>query len=113
MNAVITGATKGIGLAVSELFAKNGLDLCLCARNEKDLQSLMSKLKQINPEISVFIKVCDLSQKNQVIEFGNYCLEKLNSVDILVNNAGIFLPGNIYSPPGPHHPLVCLFSLSY
>lgn len=99
MNAVITGATKGIGKALSELFAKNGLNLCLCARSENDLQELRSNLNKINPKVSVFIKACDLSQKSQVIEFGNYCLEKLNEIDILVNNAGIFLPGNIYNEP--------------
>ncbi len=99
MNAVITGATKGIGKALSVLFAKKGVHLSLCARSEKDLQDLKKELENINPAISVFYHACDLSQKSNVIAFGNFSLEKLGAIDILINNAGIFLPGNIYNEP--------------
>lgn len=99
MNAVITGATKGIGKAVAELFAAKGLNLGLCARNENDLATLAEKLLHIDPAIKVYTKATDLSVKNNVIAFGNFCLENLGTIDILINNAGIFLPGNLYNEP--------------
>jgi short-subunit dehydrogenase len=39
-NIVITGATKGIGKAVAEMFVKQSNDICICSRNEKDLIAL-------------------------------------------------------------------------
>jgi short-subunit dehydrogenase len=35
MNAVITGATKGIGRAITEKFASEGFNIAICARNKK------------------------------------------------------------------------------
>ena len=40
MNVIITGATKGIGLAIAEKFAAEGFNLALNARNADDLKSL-------------------------------------------------------------------------
>ncbi len=99
MNAIITGATKGIGKAAAELFASKGVNLSLCARSEKDLIELKDALMQINPAITIHIKPCDVSIKQEVFAFSDFCLEKLKTIDILMNNAGIFLPGNLYEEP--------------
>jgi short-subunit dehydrogenase len=96
MNAIITGATKGIGRATAELFAKNGWNLYLAARSSVDLANLQQELKLRYPHISVFIKPCDLSIQEQVHEFADACLKQFNSVEVLMNNAGIFEPGNIH-----------------
>lgn len=99
MNAIITGATKGIGRATAELFAQKGIHLCLCARHEQDLIELQTLLLKINPQVKVHIKPCDLSIKDEVMDFAAFCLSHFDQVDILINNAGIFLPGNIYDEP--------------
>ena len=56
----------------------------------------MAELQTANPGCVVKAKVIDVSKKEQVIEFGNWCLQ-FGSPDILINNAGQFLPGSVYS----------------
>jgi len=95
MNAIITGATKGIGLAIAKALAQNGINLALCSRNEMDLSSVKEALLQINPEITVFTCAADCSLKEDVIRFAAEAERELQSIKIIVNNAGLFLPGNI------------------
>lgn len=95
MNAVITGATKGIGKAIAIAFCKEGFNMVLCSRTQEDLELFKSELLAINPNIDVFIKSVDVSQKSEVIEFGDYVKSVFPTIDILVNNAGVFLPGEI------------------
>ena len=95
MNAVITGATKGIGKAIAIAFCKEGFNLALCSRTQEDLELFKSELMAINPNIDVFIKAVDVSQKSEIIGFGDYVKSVFSTIDILVNNAGVFLPGEI------------------
>lgn len=99
MNIIITGATKGIGRAVARLFASKGFDVCACARSKQDLEALKSELLALNDKIKVFVKSCDVSKKNEVFEFAEFCLTHMGKVDILINNAGVFLPGTICDEP--------------
>ena len=96
MNIVISGATKGIGWAIAEKFAKEGANLALCARSLTDLETSKTKLAKINPAIEVLYKVCDVSQKEEVWGFADFILSNWKKVDALVNNAGVFLPGEIH-----------------
>lgn len=95
MNIVITGGTKGIGLAIAHTFAKEGFDLAICSRSEDDLNSLKENFQKDYPEIQVITKVTDMSKKEAVEAFAKFIKDKWKQVDILVNNAGIFLPGEI------------------
>jgi hypothetical protein len=86
-NILITGASRGIGLALAEKFAQEGHDLVLVSRDLEKLQSLKSRLeKEFGSSIKVFS--CDLSRRENIEKF----LAELDSqnieVDILVNNAG-------------------------
>ncbi len=96
MNIVITGASKGLGKAFALMFAKDASNLILCARNEQELVALSNEIKLINNHCIVHYKLVDVSNKQQVIEFGNFC-NSIGTVDILINNAGVFLPGSIYN----------------
>jgi len=93
MNVVITGATKGIGRAIADLLYKNGANLALCARNAEDLSAMTTALKEINSTQSILTQVCDVSEKDQVIAFGDFVIRKWDKVDVLINNAGVFFPG--------------------
>ena len=96
MNAVITGATKGIGLAVSKVFAENGINLCVCSRNEAELDSMRQGFQTESPDLSFYSQACDVSQKSEVLNFANYCTEVFEGkIDVLVNNAGIYIGGEI------------------
>lgn len=94
-SIVITGATKGIGLACARLFAIHGYNIAICSRNKSGLESVHNELSELNPNIHIFTKVCDVSDKVQVKAFGEEVIQHFGSVDILINNAGVFLPGSI------------------
>jgi 3-oxoacyl-[acyl-carrier protein] reductase len=82
-NALITGATGGIGLAIVEVLSKK-FNLILVARNEKKLDEISSK----NNSILKCMK-CDLSDVNEIKILTEKIIKDNINVDILVNNAGI------------------------
>lgn len=82
-NALITGATGGIGLAIVEVLSKK-FNLILVARNEKKLDEISSK----NNSILKCMK-CDLSDVNEIKILTEKIIKDKINIDILVNNAGI------------------------
>ncbi len=95
MNLVVTGGTKGIGLAIIEVFAGKGFDIITCARNRQELEQLKVSLEARYPNIKVFTQVCDMGSKKEVQQFAHSILENFETIQVLVNNAGLFLPGSI------------------
>ena len=97
MNVVITGASKGIGKAMAEQFARTGADLFLCSRQMDQTmhwqQTLMEKYNT-----SIMSHNADLGIGGGSKTFGEKVLEAFDKVDILINNAGVFEPG--YGSPG-------------
>ena len=88
-TALITGASRGIGAALAETFARAGYQLALCCRNSKDtLHALADRLqKQYNTTVLVFIG--DVGDYAFVEEMTEKTLETFDSIDVLINNAGI------------------------
>jgi short-subunit dehydrogenase len=99
MNAVITGASRGIGKAVAEIFATHGYDLYLCSKNESHLLATIEELKTKFPNITVDGKAFDLGKKQQTELFAEWILGAIDVTDVLVNNAGSFIPGNVSEEP--------------
>ncbi len=97
-NVIITGASKGIGKAIAEIFAANGHTLFLCARGEVALYKTMEELVTKFPAAIIKAKPFDLSKKEEAIAFGNWCLS-FGVPDILINNAGLFEPGSVHNEP--------------
>ena len=95
MNAVITGASRGIGKATARIFALHGYDLFLCSRNEDKLLQTIEELKTEFPNISIDGKAFDLRVKKQVILFGEWVNTNADTIDVVVNNAGNFIQGNV------------------
>ncbi|MDZ4808280.1 MAG: SDR family oxidoreductase [Bacteroidota bacterium] len=97
-NVIVTGASKGIGKAIAEIFAANGHTLFLCARGEVALYKTMEELLTKFPAATIKAKPFDLSKKEDTIAFGNWCLS-FGVPDILINNAGLFEPGSVHNEP--------------
>lgn len=94
MKIVITGASKGIGLAIAHEFASHGHDLFLTSRTEKDLSTIADQLMNRFPAIQIEYMAADLSKEESVQDFTDWVLSK-TVPDVLVNNAGTYLPGKI------------------
>lgn len=95
MNAVITGASRGIGKATARIFALHGYDLYLCSRNEENLFMAIEELKNDFPNVSTDGKAMDLGNKQQAQLFGEWVNSNTDGIDVLVNNAGNFIQGNV------------------
>ena len=94
-NAIITGATRGMGRAIAIAFAKEGLNLAICARNADELEGFKQELLQINPDIKVSVKVANVSVKGDVLAFAAQAEQELGAISVIVNNAGIYVPASI------------------
>lgn len=94
MNIVITGAARGIGKAIAEVFAAEEHTLFLCARNKNTLEETAAGLQKQFPLCIIYTMVADLSLQTNADAFADFCLQKAVP-DILINNAGGFTPGNI------------------
>lgn len=91
--ALITGASSGIGYELTKLFARDGFDLVLVARNEARLKRIADALAgTFNVSVTVIPK--DLSRPDSATELYREVKGKGIEVEILVNNAGF----NVYGP---------------
>ena len=86
--AVITGASRGIGLAIAEAFAAAECDLVLAARNVRPLRSAAKALTR-SARVRVIVKSCDVSDPRQVAALFAAVKKRFPRIDILINNAGI------------------------
>ena len=98
MNIIVTGASKGIGFAIAEVFAANGHNLYLTSKTAADLERAATSLKQQYPNITIAYHAADLSKKEEVDAFSTWCLQNA-APDILINNAGYFVPGKLQNEP--------------
>lgn len=99
MNAVITGASKGIGKAIALKLAKEGFNVAICARNSAALDQTAALVQQQRPQAQVLAIPVDMGDKQQLLGFAEKVNASFHSVDILVNNAGIFVPGALHQEP--------------
>jgi short-subunit dehydrogenase len=93
---VVSGGTKGIGLAIIERFMAHGFDAVTCSRNETDLTKLKAELEIRFSQSKLHIYKADLSVKPEVLSFANFIHQLGHPVDVLVNNTGVFIPGEVH-----------------
>jgi len=89
---LVTGASRGIGKAISIAVAQSGAEVILVARDEE-------KLKQVKEEINHFkgkavVIKADFSKENEVIQLFEQIKKKYQRLDVLINNAGVASFGN-------------------
>lgn len=90
-TVLITGASQGIGRETALLFARNGYNVVLAARNAERLEAFAQELQTYaHRAIAVPTDVRDPQQVKHLVE---RAIAEYGSVDVLINNAGIYTSG--------------------
>src|SRR5215469_8199293 len=84
--AVVTGGSKGIGLAVARRFAESGATVAILARGAADLKVAREALARDG--LTVRDYVCDVSKASDITRTHEAIVGDLGRIDVLVNNAG-------------------------
>jgi short-subunit dehydrogenase len=92
-TVLVTGGSKGIGLAIAREFARNGHDLILVARGEEALERAAKEIMR-KERVNVTLFTMDLSEQSAPEQLYNKVMQQGLSVDILVNNAGFGMTGD-------------------
>jgi len=85
--AIVTGASRGIGKAISILLAQSGSRVVLAARSEPQLKSVSEEISGQNGEALVI--PTDLTVDQEMERLVQQTLKEWGSVDVLINNAGL------------------------
>ncbi len=92
---LITGGSRGLGLALAREFAARGSHLVLCARNSAELERAAFDLSGC--EGTVVTVACDVTDRDQVKRLIDEALGRFGRIDVLVNNAGTISVGPIHT----------------
>lgn len=92
---IVTGATKGIGLAICELLAQQGQALLAIARTQSDLTAMRQNWQQRFPSCTLHTLASDLSTAEGCQAVGDFLEQQALTPSVLINNAGFFEPGGI------------------
>jgi NAD(P)-dependent dehydrogenase (short-subunit alcohol dehydrogenase family) len=88
---LITGGSRGLGLALAQRFAREGARLAICARNAEELERAAARLRARGAEVEPV--ACDVGDAEQVDRMIARVAERFGRLDVLVNNAGIIQVG--------------------
>jgi NAD(P)-dependent dehydrogenase (short-subunit alcohol dehydrogenase family) len=92
-KAIVTGASEGIGKAITHVLAREGVDVAICARRKEPLEATAAEIaKATGRKIHAF--TADLTKSTDAENFIKQAHQALGRIDILVNNAGS-APGGV------------------
>jgi 3-oxoacyl-[acyl-carrier protein] reductase len=87
-TALVTGGGRGIGKETAILLSKKGLNVIICSRHQKEIDSAVNEIKSFgNDQVSG--RKCDVSISSQVNTLVSEALDIYGRIDVLINNAGI------------------------
>lgn len=91
--AIVTGASSGIGLGVTQALLQNGYRVVANSRN-------ISKSKDLKPSSDLTLVDGDISKQESAIKVADAAIKQFDHIDLLVNNAGIYIqkPFTDYTP---------------
>ena len=88
---LITGGSRGFGLALAEAFAAEGAKLVICSREGDELERAQTQLAERG---AIVLSVrCDVTDAEQVHHMITQAMARFGRIDVLINNAGIISAG--------------------
>ncbi len=91
MNAILTGASRGLGVHIAEMLAAEGVNLVLAARSAEGLEATRAKVAATG--VRVVTVPCDVTSRDDLQRLVDTAERELGAVDILINNAGLEATG--------------------
>ena len=85
---MVTGGTRGIGLAIAEALGVAGAGVAVCGRSEQSVENAVRHLTK-RSKSKVAAKVADVRDSREVGKFFEFVDRELGAIDIVVNNAGV------------------------
>jgi NAD(P)-dependent dehydrogenase (short-subunit alcohol dehydrogenase family) len=91
-NALVTGASRGIGEAIARALAVEGAQMAITGRSKQELEALKKEFRGLGVRCESI--VADLTQRGAVEQVWQQATQAFGHIDILVNNAGMGSSGN-------------------
>ena len=91
--AVITGSTRGLGLAIVQAYVREGASVVITSRSQAAVNEAVETLRQQGARVSGF--PIDVAELTQVQALADHAVQTFGTIDIWVNNAGF---GGVYGP---------------
>ena len=109
--AVVTGASRGLGLLLATELTRRGCRLLICARDQAELDRAAARLRDLGAEVATV--VCDLTDADSAPQLIEAAQQRYGRVDIVVSNAGIIRVGPVQSTtPADYESAVSLMALA-
>lgn len=89
LQVVITGSSRGLGLALADKFLSFGDDVVITSRSEGSCQEVAAQLRSKYPDRRVLSYPCDVQNPVETEALADFAARELGSIDIWVNNAGV------------------------
>lgn len=88
-TAIITGASGGLGMAITEAFVRDGFNVVATGTSENKIVEMAAKIGAQDRIATVVADVSRRADRKKIVEFA---VERFGQVDVLINNAGVFEP---------------------
>ena len=92
--ALVTGGSKGLGLAMARGFAEAGADVVISSRHQDELDVALAQITD-GLDVKGLTVVADMTSRDDVKRLAETALSEMGRVDVLVNNAGSNVPEEI------------------
>ncbi len=85
-NAIVTGASQGIGRGIAEVLASDGANVAICSRAQERVDPVADGIEDDGG--TAFAQECDVRDAEAVSAFVEAVVDEFGGVDLLINNAG-------------------------
>ncbi|HHV99234.1 MAG TPA: SDR family oxidoreductase [Clostridiaceae bacterium] len=96
-TAIVTGASRGIGRAISVALAQHGVNLALSSRSMESLKGILEETTALG--VDALPCPADIADPDSPAEIVRKTVDRFGGIDILINNAGIAIPRHICETP--------------